>query len=126
MLFNPVLTLRHALSVAVSLLANFVCSCLRVFKDFSVSMREWASALASLRVFQTHSSATKTYWVTYIKIAKESHIYIYIYIRRSLAFNSKMCWLTYRGKVHLQGQEKVRLSHAPKSLYIFGEEKRLL
>ena len=52
--------------------------------------------------------------------------YIYIYIRRSLAFNSKMCWLTYRGKVHLQGQEEVGLSHAPKSLYIFGEEKRSL
>ena len=37
-----------------------------------------------------------------------------------------MCWLTYHGKVLLQGQEEIGLPYVPESLHVFGEEKRLL
>ena len=72
--FKPASALKCALSTTINLLDNSVYSCLRAPRDFLVSAREWASALISLRASQTHSLATKTCWVTCIKITKKSHI----------------------------------------------------
>ena len=43
----------------------------------------------------------------------------------SLAFNLKICQITYHGKVLFQGHEEARLFEAPESLHISWEEKML-
>ena len=43
----------------------------------------------------------------------------------SLAFNLKICQITYYGKVLFQGHEEVGLLEAPESLHISWEEKMM-